>query len=97
MTRKNEQAAGCANTATAHRKEQPVKDTKISRILNILRSGRSLNRFEAAPLGDSCLNSTVAVLRAEGFNIVGEWEEVPNRFGGKTRCKRYRHAGGRHE
>ncbi|MFA7666366.1 MAG: helix-turn-helix domain-containing protein [Burkholderiaceae bacterium] len=90
----NEKAVEVLAHPTAQRKAQHPKDTKINRILNILRSGISLNRFEAARLGDSCLNSTVAVLRAEGFNIVGVWEEVPNRFGGKTRCKRYRYVAG---
>lgn len=89
-------AAGCANTTTAQTKAiQHAEFTKIGRILAELRSGRSLNRFEAERIGDHALNSTIAVLRAEGINIADAWEEVPTRFMGKTaRVKRYRYAGG---
>lgn len=97
MPIRNEQAAGCANTATAQGKAQHPEDTKISRIAGILRSGKSLNRFEAERFGDHCLNSTVAVLRAEGFNILDRWEKVPTRFGKTVRVKRYHYVGGRHE
>lgn len=66
-----------------------MKKTKIQTILESL-VRRSLNRFEAERLGDHCLNSTISELRKEGHTIIGEWEHVPNRFGGKTRVKRYR-------
>lgn len=69
------------------------EDTKLARILAILRSGQTLNRFEAEVLGDHCLNSTVAVLRAEGNLIHDHWERVPTRFGKKARVKRYGYAG----
>ncbi|MBE0591203.1 MAG: hypothetical protein IH616_02235 [Gemmatimonadales bacterium] len=69
----------------------------MGRILGILRSGRSLNRFEAEDFGDHCLHSTVARLNAEGFQIIGRWEEVPCRFAKSTRVKRYYYVGGRHE
>lgn len=49
----------------------------------------SLNTFEAIQLGDTCLHSTISTLRAKGYPILDEWEEVPNRFGGVTRVKRY--------
>lgn len=95
MTSANEKAVGCANTATADRKAQHSESTKIGRILAELRSGRSLNRFEAERIGDHALNSTIAVLRAEGFVIVDRWEEVPSRFSARgTRVKRYSYAGG---
>jgi len=68
-------------------------NTKLGRILAILRSGRTLNRFEAEALGDHCLNSTVAVLRADGNLIHDHWERVPTRFGKKARVKRYGYAG----
>ncbi len=95
MTTTNEQAATVLAHRTAQGNTQHSKDTKIGRILAELRGGRSLNRFEAEPLGDHCLHSTIAVLRAEGINIASEWEEVPTRFEGKTaRVKRYRYVWG---
>lgn len=93
----NEQAVAVLAHRTAQGKAQPRKITKIARIAGILRSGVSLNLFDGERVGDHCLNSTISVLRAEGMNIVDEWEEVPNRFGGMTRVKRYRYVGGRHE
>ena len=68
--------------------KRPTKYTKEARILALL-SERSLNRFEAELYGDHCLNSTISKLRAKGHIISSEWEEVPNRFGGLTRVKRY--------
>lgn len=68
-------------------------DTKLARILAILRSGRSLNRFEAEAYGDHCLNSSVSALRADGNLIHGEWERVPTRFGKKARVLRYSYVG----
>ncbi|ODS96574.1 MAG: hypothetical protein ABS56_12730 [Lautropia sp. SCN 69-89] len=62
----------------------------------MLRSGRSLNRFEAERIGEHALNSTIAVLRAEGYAIIDRWEEVPTRFGRRARVKRYSYAGVRH-
>lgn len=67
--------------------------SKKGRILAVLRDGISLNRFEAAAKhNDSCLNSTIAQLRADGQNILDEWETFPNQWGSITRVKRYRHA-----
>lgn len=68
-------------------------DTKLARILAILRSGRTLNRFDAEVVGDHCLNSTVSALRADGNLINGQWERVPTRFGKKARVLRYSYAG----
>lgn len=64
-------------------------DTKKSTILAALRS-RSLNRFEAERLGDHCLNSTIAELRAEGHLIHSQPEMVETRFGRRVRVNRYR-------
>lgn len=61
---------------------------KMAMMENILRE-RSLNTFEAQKLGDSCLNTTVSMLRAKGINIADVWETVPNRFGKNSRVKRY--------
>ena len=67
--------------------------TKVGRILAILRSGRTLNRFEAEVVGDHCLNSTVSILRAYGYLIDGQWEQVQTRFGKKARVLRYAYVG----
>lgn len=93
----NEQAVAVLAHRTAQEQKAHPEHTKIGRILGILRSGRSLNRFEAERFGDHCLHSTVARLNAEGFQIVGRWEEVPCRFAKTTRVKRYHYVGGRHE
>jgi hypothetical protein len=67
--------------------------TKIQRILDLLVSGRTLNRFEAESHGDHCLNSTIAVLRRYGYKIVGTWEYVWTRFDRQVRVLRYSYVG----
>jgi len=85
-------AVGDWHRATAQECTSHRKSTKIGRILAELRI-RSLNRFEAERLGDHALPSTIAVLRAEGHNILDRWEQVPTRFGASARVKRYSYAG----
>jgi len=63
MAAPNKEAAGDWHRATAQEITQRRQDTKILRILETLRSGRSLNRFDAEILGDHALNSTIARLR----------------------------------
>lgn len=70
-------------------KTLPTQHTKEASILAILMSGRSLNRFEAEPAGDHCLNTTIANLRGKGYLFRDEWERVPTRFGKTARVKRY--------
>lgn len=65
------------------------KHTKLAAIAEALIVG-SLNRFEAERLGDHCLNTTTSLLRARGFPLVAQWEEVPTRFGKPVRVKRWR-------
>ncbi len=67
----------------------PAQHNKETTILAILMSGRSLNRFEAEPIGDHCLHSTIATLRSKGYLFRDEWESVPTRFGKTVRVKRY--------
>ncbi|MCR9279056.1 MAG: helix-turn-helix domain-containing protein [Pseudomonadaceae bacterium] len=67
---------------------RPRKNTKALRILEALEAG-SLNRFEAEDLGDHALNSTIATLRAKGYEIQGIWEVVPTRFAAPARVLRY--------
>ncbi|WP_235953532.1 helix-turn-helix domain-containing protein [Noviherbaspirillum galbum] len=74
-------------------KVQRAKPSKEMTILSILRAGQSLNRFEAERLGDHCLNTTISSLGNKGYLFRGEWETVPNRFGGETRVKRYYYLG----
>ncbi|PMZ89153.1 MULTISPECIES: hypothetical protein [unclassified Pseudomonas] len=64
--------------------------SKIVRILAVLRSGISLNRFEAERIGDHCLPSTISELgRCHGLIIDRHFERVPNRFGDPCLVKRY--------
>jgi hypothetical protein len=70
-------------------KTLPAQLNKESTILAILMSGRRLNRFDAEPLGDHCLHSTIATLRSKGYLFHDEWESVPTRFGKTVRVKRY--------
>lgn len=68
--------------------------TKCARILDALRQPRGLNRFDAERLGDHCLNSTVAALRRDGYDIRGAWETVPTRYSPDgVRVLRYRCVG----
>jgi hypothetical protein len=94
MNPSNEQAATVLEHRAAQEKAQHSHRSKIGMILAELQAGRSLNRFEAEKVGDHCLHSTVAALRAEGYNIISRWEDVPTRFGRTARVKRYSYAGG---
>jgi hypothetical protein len=67
--------------------------TKIQRILDVLVSGRTLNRFDAERYGDHCLNSTIAKLRRYGYTIIGTWEYVQTRFDRQVRVLRYCYLG----
>ena len=37
--------------------------SKSARILKVMLDGGSLNRFDAEPVGDHCLNSTISTLK----------------------------------
>jgi hypothetical protein len=76
----------------ADRYELPT-GTKELTILSAMRSGQSLNRFDAERLGDHVLPSTIAILRAKGHLILGSWEKVPTRFGRMVRVRRYAYVG----
>lgn len=81
------------NQENAPSKTLPAHRTKESVILTVLRSGQSLNRFEAEHLGDHCLHSTISTLRDKGYKFHDEWEWVPTRFG-EVHVKRYAYGGG---
>lgn len=64
--------------------------TKIATILRLMLDGHSINRFEVEHVGDHCLHSTISSLANDyGLIFTRTWEQVPNRFGGKTRVMRY--------
>lgn len=64
--------------------------TKIVRILGVLRSGISMNRFEAERIGDHCLPSTISDLgNFHGLIINRHFELVPNHWGDPCQVKRY--------
>lgn len=74
-------------------KQQPLQNNKESTILEIMKAGNSLNRFEAERFGDHCLHSTVATLRSKGYLFHDVWEWVPTRFGKEVHVKRYTYIG----
>lgn len=65
--------------------------TKIATILRLMLNCRhGANRFEAERIGDHCLHTTISTLTNDyGLTFIRAWEQVPNRFGGKTRVMRY--------
>lgn len=68
-------------------KQEPV--TKISRILAILVAGRSLNRIEALPHGETVLNTTISTLRNHhNLTILDIWETHIG-INGSAPVKRY--------
>lgn len=67
------------------------RESKQAKILRHFLAGQTLNVFEAEPLGDHCLNSTVSTLsNLCGLQFEREWETVPTRFGVKVRVVRYK-------
>ncbi|MEI7294032.1 hypothetical protein WCQ02_17970 [Paraburkholderia tropica] len=67
---------------------------KIDRVLLHLRqNARGLNVVEAVTLGEHALRSTIAVLRAEGWQIEGTWERIAHRGASASRMIRYRLVG----
>src|SRR5688572_12279060 len=64
---------------------KPLKSHKI--LLELVR-GNSLNRFEAAKLGDWCLNTTIATLQRKlNIFIDRQREDVPCRVGQVSVCR----------
>jgi len=52
--------------------------------------GKTLNRFQAEPLGDHCLHTTISDLqRKYPINFDRQTIKVPNRFGTLTSVKEY--------
>ncbi len=64
--------------------------SKTMSILAYFLTGATLNRFEAEPLGDHCLNSTISELaNRHGVTFKRTPEKVPNRWGKPCRVTRY--------
>lgn len=71
---------------------QQANDTKPSKWRTTLRHLLSgpRHRFQAETFGDHALHSTVSALKRDfGIEVSRDWIEVPNRFGTRTRVKRY--------
>lgn len=83
---------GCDDARDCHHYSPKTKE---STILSILKSGNSLNTFEAARLGDTCLHSTISTLRSKGYLFHDEWEWVKTRFNREVHVKRYSYIGGK--
>ncbi|MFP3709108.1 helix-turn-helix domain-containing protein [Paraburkholderia sp. SIMBA_009] len=67
---------------------------KIDRVLLHLRqNARGLNVVEAVALGEYALRSSIATLRAEGWQIEGTWERIARQGTGTSRMIRYRLVG----
>ena len=61
-----------------HSTKQKVKEgTKEHVILSVLVDGQSLTRFDAIPLHDTCLNSTISTLQSKGLRIHRVSVKVP--------------------
>ena len=75
-------------TLTPPTNKEPIK---IARILCYLYHGSTLNRFEASYLlHDTCLNSTISVIRNDfGIVVNGQSEKVLGYQKLQTICQRY--------
>jgi hypothetical protein len=62
-------AAGQGADQNTHAHHVTTSPTKKVRVLEALKQPGGLNRFEAERIGDHCLNSTIAELRAGGVMI----------------------------
>ena len=67
------------------------KPTQNQRILEYIEKFGEITQLEAIrDLGIMRLASRVSDLRRKGYPIASDWLEVTNRFGEKTKIKRYR-------
>lgn len=65
------------------------KPVKWRRILEVLVRGERLNRFQAARLGDSCLNSTICDIENHGVPVKRRAIKLPGYNGLPVRCNEY--------
>ena len=81
------------NTNSAHGRTISNKINKLNKfdtIYSHFAQGGTLHRFQAEPLGDHCLPSTISDLQKyRGVEFSREWVDVPNRFGSTTRVMSY--------
>lgn len=80
------EASGLSNNTGDNCSKKPIirKGTKEFIILSTLVAGQFLNRFEAARLHDTCLNSTISTLQSKGISIHRQFEKVRCVNGTKT-------------
>ena len=68
-----------------HQRVYPIQGTKEFNIIQYMRLGNSLHRFQAEALGDHCLPSTISTIsRKYGLEIPRKMIKVNNRFGTLT-------------
>src|ERR1035437_1704118 len=81
-TPRNDEARDQAGLEVTAKHSRNKCITKLDRIVNLLKTRpEGLNRFEAASFGDTCLNSTAAVIRSMyGDKLIQRWETVPTRY-----------------
>lgn len=65
------------------------RNLKWRRILGVLAQGHRLTRFEAAKIGDTCLNSTVCDIQDHGVPVARRAVSVPGYGGSRVRCNEY--------
>lgn len=71
------------------------KQTQNERIIEYMKKFGGITPLEAMrDLGVMRLASRISDMRSMGIEIVDEWASVENRFGEKTKVKRYRLEGG---
>lgn len=67
------------------------KPSQNERILKYMHDFGSITQFEALrDLGVQRLASRISDMRSRGYSIVSEFEVIHNRYGEKSRVKRYR-------
>ena len=68
--------------------------TQISRVLDHLKSGKTITSIEAIKLyGATRLSAIIWELRRDGYDIASNMIEVKNRYGEKTHVAEYRYVG----
>lgn len=66
----------------------------FARLAQLLLRPEGLNAFEAGRLGVASLSHRISILESEyGVAVLGQWEWVDRRIGGKTRVMRYKIVG----
>jgi len=73
-----------------HQRAYPIQGTKEFNIIQYMRLGNSLHRFQAESLGDHCQPSTISIIaRKYNLNIPRKMVQVSTRFNSTTSVMRY--------